>query len=162
MAEELERQLSLLPREETARASIDTYGKILVTGSLDRAVELANAIAPEHLELFVDEPFDYLPKIRHAGSVFLGRYAPEALGDYFAGPNHTLPTGGTARFSSPLSVDDFIKKTSFTYYTERALEREAEKIALFAEREGLSAHARSALARKKAGSGEMNKGGAGR
>ncbi len=110
-------------------------------------MEISNRIAPEHLEICVDEPFQYLPMIRHAGSVFLGRNAPEALGDYFAGPNHTLPTSGTARFSSPLSVDDFIKKSTFTYYTKDALAKEAGKIARFAEREGLHAHARSALIR---------------
>ena len=144
---ELERQLPLLKREEIARASIDDNGKIIVADTLDRAIEIANAIAPEHLELCVDSPFDYLDAIRHAGSVFLGRNCPEALGDYFAGPNHTLPTGGTARFSSPLSVDDFIKKTQYTYYTKDALASVARDVARFAEQEGLTGHARSALAR---------------
>lgn len=147
VAAEIERQLAELPRAEIARESIEKNGKIILAESIAQAVEISNRIAPEHLEICVDEPFQYLPMIRHAGSVFLGRNAPEALGDYFAGPNHTLPTSGTARFSSPLSVDDFIKKSSFTYYTKDALAKEAEKIARFAEREGLHAHARSALIR---------------
>ena len=145
--EELERQIPLLPRAEIARASIDKNGKIIVVENIEQAIEVSNEIAPEHLEVCVDDPFKYLADIRHAGSIFLGRNAPEALGDYFAGPNHTLPTSGTARFSSPLSVDDFIKKSSFTYYTKEALAAEAEKIGFFARREGLEAHARSALIR---------------
>lgn len=144
---EVERQLPLLPRREIARASIEENGKIIVAGDLSQAIEIANEIAPEHLELCVDNPFDYLGQIRHAGSVFLGRNCPEALGDYFAGPNHTLPTSGTARFMSPLSVDDFIKKSQFTYYTAQALARDSGKIARFARQEGLEAHARSVLAR---------------
>ena len=144
---ELERQIPLLPREEIARASIDRNGKIILTENLDRAIEMANQLAPEHLELCVDNPFDYLDKILHAGSIFLGRSCPEALGDYFAGPNHTLPTSGTARFMSPLSVDDFVKRSQFTYYTPAALEKVSEKVALFARQEGLEAHARSALSR---------------
>lgn len=147
VAQELERQLALLPREEIARESIEKNGKVILVESIMQAVEISNRIAPEHLEICVDEPFRYLAAVRHAGSVFLGRNAPEALGDYFAGPNHTLPTSGTARFSSPLSVDDFIKKSTFTYYTKDALAREAGKIARFAEREGLQAHARSAMIR---------------
>lgn len=143
--EELERQIPLLPRAEIARTSIDRNGKIIVSeGDLEKAIEIANEIAPEHLELYVDSPFDYLDRIRNAGSIFLGRSCPESLGDYFAGPNHTLPTGGTARFSSPLSVDDFVKKSQFTYYTRDALGEAAEKIAFFARKEGLDAHARSA------------------
>lgn len=149
VAAELERQLALLPRQEIARASIEANGKIILTDSLEKAVRAANLIAPEHLELCVDDPFRLLGLVRNAGSVFLGRYAPEALGDYFAGPNHTLPTSGTARFSSPLSVDDFVKKSSFTYYTADALAAEAGQVALFARQEGLEAHARSALARKQ-------------
>lgn len=145
--QQLEQQLMTLPRQEIARTSIEKNGKIIVADTLDAAIEIANAIAPEHLELAVDEPFDYLDKIRHAGSVFLGKYCPEALGDYLAGPNHTLPTSGTARFSSPLSVDDFVKKTQYTYYTPAALKKVAKDIALFAETEGLSAHARSATVR---------------
>lgn len=144
---ELERQLSLLPREEIARASIDDYGKIIVADDLHAAIEIANEIAPEHLELCVDNPFDYLDEIRHAGSVFLGKNCPEALGDYFAGPNHTLPTSGTARFSSPLSVDDFVKKYQYSYYTLDALQQVAADVAAFAESEGLTAHARSVTVR---------------
>ena len=144
---EVEKQLLTLPRQEIARTSIDKNGKIIVADSLDAAIEISNAIAPEHLELSVDNPFDYLDKIRHAGSVFMGKYCPEALGDYLAGPNHTLPTSGTARFSSPLSVDDFVKKTQYTYYTADALKKVAKDIAFFAETEGLSAHARSATVR---------------
>ena len=143
----IEEQLPKLRREEIARASIDTNGKIIVADSLDTAVEIANEIAPEHLEVCVDQPFDYLDKIKNAGSIFLGRNCPEALGDYFAGPNHTLPTSGTARFSSPLGVDDFVKKSSFIYYTRDALEAVAPRIADFAEREGLHAHARSVTIR---------------
>ena len=149
VSEEIERQLSILPREQIARASIETNGKIIISYSIEQAIEISDRIAPEHLEVCVDNPFDYLDKIRNAGSVFLGRSCPEALGDYLAGPNHTLPTSGTARFSSPLSVDDFIKKYQFTYYTENALSKVADDIALFARREGLEAHARSALARSK-------------
>ena len=145
---ELEVQLDALPRKDIARASLSENGKIIVTDSLEKAAEAANRIAPEHLELCVDDPFALLGKIRNAGSIFLGRNAPEALGDYFAGPNHTLPTSGTARFSSPLSVDDFVKKSSFLYYTKEALREAAPRIADFAEREGLSAHARSVLIRQ--------------
>lgn len=146
---ELERQLPLLEREEIARASIDNNGKIIVAASLSEAIDIANEIAPEHLELCVDNPFDYLDSIRHAGSVFMGRNCPEALGDYFAGPNHTLPTSGTAKFSSALSVDDFIKKTQYIYYTEEALSAVAEDVELFAKKEGLTAHAKSAVIRTK-------------
>ena len=144
---EIEKQLPQLARFAIARESIDRNGKIIVAENLKAAIEIANEIAPEHLELCVDNPFDYLDSIRHAGSVFLGRNCPEALGDYLAGPNHTLPTQGTARFSSPLSVDDFVKKTQYTYYTREALERVAKDVAAFAEREGLTGHARSALVR---------------
>ena len=144
---EIERQLILLPRKEIARASIDDNGKIIVADDIVKAIEISNEIAPEHLELCVDEPFKYLDLVSNAGSVFLGRYCPEALGDYFAGPNHTLPTLGTAKFSSPLSVDDFVKKTQFTYYTEEALDKVSGKIARFAEKEGLTAHAKSATVR---------------
>ena len=148
VSEELERQIPLLPRAEIARESIDKNGKIIVAeDNLSLAIEIANEIAPEHLELCVDAPFDYLDQIRHAGSIFMGKYCPEALGDYFAGPNHTLPTSGTAKFSSPLSVDDFVKKSQFTYYTKEALEQVADKVAYFASREGLDAHARSATVR---------------
>ena len=145
---ELEVQLARLPRREVARKSIDDNGKIIVTDSLEKAVEAVNLIAPEHLELCVAEPFALLPRIKNAGSIFLGRNAPEALGDYFAGPNHTLPTSGTARFSSPLSVDDFVKKSSFLYYTREAISPVADRVADFALREGLYAHAQSVLTRK--------------
>lgn len=144
---EIERQLKLLPRQEIARASIDCNGKIIVADDLLQAIEISNAIAPEHLELCVDHPFDYLDKVRHAGSIFMGKNCPESLGDYFAGPNHTLPTSGTARFSSPLSVDDFVKKSQFTYYTDTALKAASAKVARFARQEGLEAHARSAEVR---------------
>ena len=148
VSDELEAQIPLLPRKEIARASIDNNGKIIVAkDNLSLAIDIANEIAPEHLELCVDNPFDYLDKIKHAGSVFMGKYCPEALGDYFAGPNHTLPTSGTARFSSPLSVDDFVKKTQFIYYSKNALSGVADKVAYFAEKEGLSAHAKSATIR---------------
>ena len=145
--EELEAQLALLPRFEIARESIDTNGKIIIVDSIEKAIEVSDRIAPEHLEVCVDNPFDYLDRIHNAGSVFLGRNCPEALGDYIAGPNHTLPTSGTARFSSPLSVDDFVKKYQFSYYTSSALTKVAEDVALFARKEGLEAHARSALVR---------------
>ncbi len=144
---ELEKQIPQLLRAEIARTSIDNNGKIIVADDLRQAIEIANEIAPEHLELCVDNPFDYLDSIRHAGSIFMGRNCPEALGDYFAGPNHTLPTSGTAKFSSPLSVDDFIKKTQYTYYTREALAKVAKDVAFFAEKEGLTAHAKSAVIR---------------
>ena len=147
VAEEIENQIPMLERAEIARASIDVNGKIIVADSLEKVFDIANEIAPEHLELCVENPFDCLDKIRHAGSIFMGKNCPEALGDYFAGPNHTLPTGGTAKFSSPLSVDDFIKKTQYTYYTKDALKRVAEDVAYFAKQEGLTAHARSAVIR---------------
>ena len=149
VAAELERQLATLPRREIAQKSLADNGRIIVTESLEAAVEAANRLAPEHLELCVEDPFALLPRVRNAGSIFLGRSAPEALGDYFAGPNHTLPTGGTARFSSPLSVDDFVKKSSFLYYTREALDQAAPRIADFARREGLEAHARSVLSRSE-------------
>ena len=147
VSDELEKQIPELERKDIARESIDKNGKIIVADTLDAAIEIANEIAPEHLELCVDNPFDYLDKIRHAGSIFMGRNCPEALGDYFAGPNHTLPTSGTARFSSPLSVDDFVKKTQYTYYTKDALKRVADDVAFFANKEGLGAHAKSAIVR---------------
>ena len=148
VSQELERQIPLLPRAEIARASIDNNGKIIVAeNDLLLAIDIANEIAPEHLELCVDNPFDYLDKVHHAGSIFMGKYCPEALGDYFAGPNHTLPTSGTARFSSPLSVDDFVKKSQIIYYTKDALDKVADKVAYFASKEGLDAHAKSATVR---------------
>ncbi len=147
VSDEVDRQVRLLPRYEIAAASVENYGKAFIVDNLDEAVELANEVAPEHLELAVNNPFDLLDKVKNAGSIFLGKNVPEALGDYFAGPNHTLPTGKTARFSSPLSVDDYIKKSQFIYYPETELEKAKDKIALFAEREGLSGHARSVTIR---------------
>lgn len=154
---EVELQLEALPRRDIARESIDTNSKIIVTDSLEKAVDAANRIAPEHLELCVDDPFALLGKVKNAGSIFLGRHAPEALGDYFAGPNHTLPTSGTARFSSPLSVDDFVKKSSFLYYTQDALQAVSPRIQDFARREGLEAHARSIAARDEISKGDAGK-----
>lgn len=152
---EVEVQLERLPRREIARRSVEENGKILLTRSLDATVDAANRIAPEHLELCVEDPFALLPRIRNAGSIFLGRSAPEALGDYFAGPNHTLPTSGTARFSSPLGVDDFIKRSSFLYYSQDVLAEAAPRIAEFARREGLEGHARSVLIRCESETKEM-------
>ena len=150
---EVEAQLAALPRRDIARASVETGGKIILCGSLDQAVDVCNIIAPEHLELCVEDPFALLGRIKNAGSIFLGRNVPEALGDYFAGPNHTLPTSGTARFSSPLGVDDFVKRSSFIYYTREALGRVKDRIAGFAEAEGLHAHARSVTIRYEEGGG---------
>lgn len=147
VSSELERQIPLLQREEIARTSIDNNGKIIVAPDIETGIKIANEIAPEHLELCLDDPFEFLDSIKNAGSIFMGRYCPEALGDYFAGPNHTLPTSGTARFSSPLSVDDFVKKTQFTYYTKDALSEVYKDIAYFANKEGLEAHAKSATVR---------------
>ena len=149
VSDEIERQIPLLVRAEIARTSIDDNGKIIVTDDIARAVDVANEIAPEHLELCLDDSFAYLEKVKHAGSVFLGRYCPEALGDYYAGSNHTLPTSGTARFSSALSVDDFIKKTQYVYYDEAALRSVCEDVEYFATKEGLTAHAKSAVIRFK-------------
>ena len=151
VSEELESQIPALPRRDIARESIDNNGKIVILDSIDECVELANEMAPEHLELCVEEPFNYLDAIKNAGSIFLGRNCPEALGDYMAGPNHTLPTSGTARFSSPLSVDDFVKKSQFTYFTAEALDELCGDVASFARAEGLEAHARSVLARREKG-----------
>ncbi len=147
VSEELERQIPLLLRSEIARASIDNNGKIIVADNIRDVIAISNEIAPEHLEIMVDNPFDYLDAIENAGSIFLGRNCPEALGDYYAGANHTLPTSGTARFSSPLSVDDFVKKIQYTYYTKDALDKVGHEVAFFAEKEGLTAHARSVTIR---------------
>lgn len=147
VAEEVEIQLEKLPRVEIARASIERNGKIIVAESVMQALEISNEIAPEHLEICTDDPFDLLSEVKNAGSIFLGHNCPEPLGDYFAGPNHTLPTSGTAKFSSPLSVDDFVKKSQFTYFTDKAFAEVAEKVAAFAESEGFGAHARSAAIR---------------
>ena len=149
VSDELEKQIPELPRAEIARASIDTNGKIIIVKDLDEAVAISNEIAPEHLEVCVDDPFLLLNKIKNAGSIFLGKNVPESLGDYFAGPNHTLPTSGTARFSSPLSVDDFIKKSSFIYYSEDALLSVADDVVRFAEKEGLQAHGRAVSKRRE-------------
>ena len=146
---ELEAQVSRLPRKEIARASLEGQGKIILAASIPQAMEISNRLAPEHLELMVEGPMDYLDAIKNAGSVFLGRYCPEPVGDYWAGPNHTLPTGGTARFSSPLSVDDFVKKSQFTAYSQEALQKAGKKIAYFAQAEGLEAHARSITIREE-------------
>lgn len=143
----LEKQLPLLERQEIARVSIDNNGKIIVCDNIVTGIDIANEIAPEHLELCLDNPFDYLDNVKHAGSIFMGRYCPEALGDYYAGPNHTLPTSGTARFSSALGVDDFVKKSQFTYYTEKALKEVYKDVAFFAGKEGLTAHGKSATIR---------------
>ncbi len=147
VSDSIEKQLPSLERYEIARASIDNNGKIIVCDNLLKAIEISNEIAPEHLELCVDNPFDYLDKIRHAGSIFMGKYCPEALGDYYSGANHTLPTSGTAKFSSPLSVDDFIKKTQYTYYTKEAFQKVYKDISYFANQEGLTAHGKSATIR---------------
>lgn len=146
---ELEAQVSRLPRKEIAQASLEGQGKIILAASIPQAMEISNRLAPEHLELMVESPMDYLDAIKNAGSVFLGRYCPEPVGDYWAGPNHTLPTGGTARFSSPLSVDDFVKKSQFTAYSQEALQKAGDKIAYFAQAEGLEAHARSITIREE-------------
>ncbi|KAB2333042.1 histidinol dehydrogenase [Bacillus mesophilum] len=146
---EVEKQLETLPRKEIAASSIENYGAIYVTDSMDEAVDLVNQLAPEHLELLTEEPMTLLGSIRHAGAIFMGRYSSEPVGDYFAGPNHVLPTNGTARFSSPLSVDDFVKKSSIIYYSEKALRKNAEDIAAFARMEGLEAHARAVESRLK-------------
>ena len=143
----LEKQIPLLERAEIARASIDNNGKIIVADNIMAGIDIANEIAPEHLELCLDNPFDYLDSVKHAGSIFMGRYCPEALGDYYAGPNHTLPTSGTSRFSSALGVDDFVKKSQFTYYTENALKEVYKDVAFFADKEGLTAHGKSATIR---------------
>ena len=154
--EEIERQLCSMEREEIARVSIENNGKIIVCGSIDEAIDIANQIAPEHLEVCVDEPMAYLGKIKNAGSIFLGRYTPEALGDYFAGPNHTLPTNGAAKFSSPLSVDDFVKKSSYIRYTESELLKAADTVTAFAESEGLFGHANSVKVRVSAAKNSKN------
>lgn len=147
VSDELEKQIPQLLRAEIARASIDNNGKIIIAKDLKEAVKISNELAPEHLEICTDNPFDYLSLVTNAGSVFLGKNCPEALGDYFAGPNHTLPTSGTAKFSSPLSVDDFVKKSQYTYFTADALKSVKDDVALFATKEGLTAHAKSATIR---------------
>jgi histidinol dehydrogenase len=140
---ELKHQIEKLPRKEIAEQSLHQYGAIITVPSIQLAIDVANEIAPEHIELHVQEPLQYLQAIKHAGSIFLGPYTPEALGDYAAGPNHVLPTSGTARFSSPLSVDDFVKKSSFLSYTKEALQEVREVVRILAEKEGLHAHAQA-------------------
>jgi histidinol dehydrogenase len=142
-------QLSQLPREEIARASIDNNGKIIISESIEKALEISNRLAPEHLEINTQNAKELLSLVRNAGSVFLGSNCPEAVGDYFSGTNHVLPTGGTARFASALSVDDFVKTMEYTYYSREAILEDADKIAMFAKREGLDAHARSVIIRKE-------------
>ena len=154
VSDEIEKQIVKLPRCEIARTSIDNNGKIIVTDNLKTAINISNEIAPEHLELCVDNPFEILDCVVNAGSVFMGRYCPEALGDYLAGPNHTLPTSGTAKFSNPLSVDDFVKKTQYTYYSKDALKKVSDDIYYFANKEGLQAHAESAVIRFRGDSNE--------
>ncbi|GMX65942.1 histidinol dehydrogenase [Paenibacillus elgii] len=146
---EVDRQLSELPRRDIAAQSIRDYGAILTVDSLTEGVGVVNRLAPEHLEIIVREPFDYLSRIENAGAIFLGPYSSEPVGDYFAGPNHVLPTNGTARFSSPLNVDDFLKKSSVIYYSKEALLRDGEKIITLARHEGLDAHARAIEIRLK-------------
>jgi histidinol dehydrogenase len=149
VAVEIESQLAELPRQEIARESINNNGRIIIAKNIEEAILISNEIAPEHLELAVMDPFALLSKIKNAGSIFLGHNTPEPLGDYLAGPNHTIPTSGTAKFASPLSVDDFIKKSSVIYYSKEALEKVKDKVILFAESEGLTAHANSVRKRFK-------------
>ena len=149
--QELPKQLAALSRSEIAGRSIDDYGTILLCDSIDDGIAAANMVAPEHMELMLKSPFEYLGKVKNAGAIFLGRYSPEPLGDYYAGPNHVLPTSGTARFSSPLSVDDFIKKSSIIYCERDALRAAAEDVEIFAQAEGLGAHARSVAIRFEEG-----------
>ena len=146
---ELERQVETLSRKEIIRESLQNFGGIIVCDTIDRAIDLANEVAPEHLEVAVKDPFTYLGRLDNAGSIFLGEYAPEPLGDYYAGPNHVLPTSGTARFFSPLSVDAFVKKSSYIYYTKEALQEASADIVRFANKEGLTAHANSIIVRSE-------------
>lgn len=146
---EIYRQVEELSRKDIIEYSLDNYGVIIVCDTMERAIELANELAPEHLEVCCENPMEYVGKLDNAGSVFLGNYSPEPLGDYFAGPNHVLPTSGTARFFSPLSVDTFVKKSSFIYYTDDALQNDSDDIIRFANTEGLTAHANSIIVRKK-------------
>jgi histidinol dehydrogenase len=149
VAEEVKRQLTELPRKKIAEKSIQNYGAIYVTESMDEAISIVNELAPEHLEILTDNPMEYLGRIKHAGAIFIGRFSSEPVGDYFAGTNHVLPTNGTARFSSPLNVEDFQKKSSVIYYSEKALKQNVHKIAAFARLEGLEAHARAVEERFK-------------
>lgn len=149
VAEEVEKQLQELSRESIARKSWESYGAVIIAGSLNEAIDFSNRIAPEHLELAVNDPFAILPQIKNAGAIFMGHYTPEAAGDYLAGPNHTLPTGGTARFFSPLSVDDFVKKSSIVYFSEGGLNRLGRDIVRISALEGLEAHGKSVFIRMK-------------
>jgi histidinol dehydrogenase len=149
VAQEVNRQLTALPRKKIAEKSIDDYGVIYVTGSMDEAISVVNRLAPEHLEVLTENPLEFLGQIKHAGAIFIGRFSSEPVGDYFAGTNHVLPTNGTARFSSPLNVEDFQKKSSVIYYSENALKKNVHKIAAFARLEGLEAHARAVEERFK-------------
>ena len=141
--EEIKVQIKGLNRRDIIKNSLNKFGKIIICNSIEKSIEVANLIAPEHLELLIDNPIEYLEQVKSAGSVFLGEYTPEPIGDYFGGTNHVLPTGGTAKFSSPLSVDTFIKKSSFLYYSQKAVKRDGKKIIRFANEEGLTAHANS-------------------
>jgi histidinol dehydrogenase len=143
VSDEVDKFVASLPRQEIMQKSLENYGYILVAENMDDAIDAANEIASEHLEILTQNPFDIMPKIKNAGAIFLGEYSSEPLGDYFAGPNHTLPTSGTARFSSPLSVDDFVKKTQFSYFSKDALDKIGEKVVRFANEEGLQAHGKS-------------------
>jgi len=140
---EVERQVELLSRKDIAKESLASYGRIVVTETIEEAIDISNQVAPEHLELALQEPFAYVNQIKNAGAIFMGEYSPEPLGDYYAGPNHTLPTSGTAKFASPLSLDDFVKKSSLIYYTKEALSKAKDDIVRVAESEGLDAHANS-------------------
>jgi len=156
--EEVAGQLALLDRRDIIGRSLERYGAIVITVDLEQAFQLAGRFAPEHLEIMVDEPFHWLSRVKNAGAVFLGPHTPEPAGDYLAGPNHVLPTGGTARFYSPLGVEAFLKKTSLIAYTGAALEKEAEAIVKLAEVEGLSAHANAVKVRMKKYEKEKGKG----
>mgnify|MGYP006274942611 FL=1 len=160
MASEVEKEIALqieeLPRQQVIRESINTYGRIILVNDLDQGVEIANRIAPEHLELAVANPFKWMPKVRNAGAIFLGEYAPEPLGDYLAGPNHVLPTNGTARFFSPLSVRDYVKYSSYLSYSREALEEVKEEVINLAEIEGLKGHANAIRVRFEGGKGEKS------
>jgi histidinol dehydrogenase len=144
----LAKQIETLPRKEIAKKSIERFGAVMVVPDIETGIELSNRLAPEHLELIVKDPFDYIDRIQNAGALFLGPYAPEPMGDYIAGPNHVLPTAGTARFSSALSVENFTKKTSLIHYSKEAFAKEADDVIRLAETEGLSAHANSIRIRK--------------
>jgi histidinol dehydrogenase len=144
---QIERQMNDLPKKEIIQKSIERYGTIVLAEDIDDAVKVANTVSPEHLEILTVQPYDVLGKIKNAGSIFLGEFSPEPLGDYFAGPNHVLPTNGTARFSSPLNVDHFQKKSGVIYYSKEEFKKVYQDVEKFAQKEGLNAHARSASIR---------------